>query len=162
MFSIFHMRFMFLFLVPTGRIFNSAKLQFGQIELLNKGIDDANRIILANSIFQAFRKKCALPAIHALNKALHLIPRKSRTGIITRESIRPARFYTARVIRVDVAISEPCPGRRQYRTCTGQRWRALAKVRLNGIFWSAATARQCTSRATKWMADYCALAPPIS
>jgi hypothetical protein len=39
-----------------------------------------------------------LKASYALNKALHLIPRKSRAGIITRESIRPARFYTARVI----------------------------------------------------------------
>ena len=41
---------------------------------LNKGVDDPKRIILANPIFQAFRKKCALPAIYALNKALHLIP----------------------------------------------------------------------------------------
>jgi sulfate permease, SulP family len=53
---------------------NSAKLQFGQIELLNKGVDDANRIILANPIFQAFGKKRALPTIYAFNKALHLIP----------------------------------------------------------------------------------------
>jgi hypothetical protein len=30
--------------------------------------------ILANPIFQAFRKQCALPAIHPLNKALHPIP----------------------------------------------------------------------------------------
>jgi hypothetical protein len=64
---------------PAGCLgVNSAKLQFGQIEPLNKGVDDANRIILANPIFQAFRKKCALPAIYTLNKALHLIPRKSR------------------------------------------------------------------------------------
>jgi hypothetical protein len=61
-------------------------------------VDDANRIILANPIFQAFRKKCALPAIYALNKAFHPIPRKSRAGIITRESIRSTRFYTARVL----------------------------------------------------------------
>jgi hypothetical protein len=54
--------------------FNSAKLQFGQIELLSKCVEDANRIILANPIFQAFRNKCALPAFYALNKALHLIP----------------------------------------------------------------------------------------
>ena len=77
---------------------NSAKPQFGQIELLNKGFDDANRVILANPIVQAFRKKCALPATYALNKALHPIPRKSRVGIITRESTRAARFYTARVL----------------------------------------------------------------
>src|SRR5262249_14580711 len=92
---------------PAGCLWvNAAKLQFGQIELLNKGVDDPNRIILANPIFQAFRKKCTLPAIYALNKPLHLIPRKSRAGIITRESIRPARFYTARVNRVGFTISE--------------------------------------------------------
>jgi hypothetical protein len=38
----------------------------------------------------------------------------------------------------------------------------LAKVRFNGIFWSAATARQCISRATKSMAAYFERAPPIS
>jgi hypothetical protein len=54
---------------PAGCLgVNSAKLQFGQIELLNKGIDDANRIILANPIFQAFKKKRALPAIYASTK----------------------------------------------------------------------------------------------
>jgi hypothetical protein len=37
-------------------------------------MNHANRIILANPIFQAFRKQCALPAIHPLNKALHPIP----------------------------------------------------------------------------------------
>jgi hypothetical protein len=40
----------------------------------DKDINHANRIILANPIFQAFRKQCALPAIHPLNKALHPIP----------------------------------------------------------------------------------------
>ena len=54
---------------PAGCLgVNSVKLQFGQIELLNKGIDDANRIILANPIFQAFGKKCALPAIYTSTK----------------------------------------------------------------------------------------------
>jgi hypothetical protein len=48
-----------------------AKLR--KIECVDKDIDRANRIILANPIFQAFREQRALPAIHALNEALHLI-----------------------------------------------------------------------------------------
>jgi hypothetical protein len=59
---------------------NSAKLQFGPIELLNKDVDDENRIILANPIFQAFSKKCALTAIYALNKAFHLSPPQITRG----------------------------------------------------------------------------------
>jgi hypothetical protein len=53
---------------------NPAKPKPGQIEPPDKDINHANRIILANLIFQAFRKKGALPAIHPLNKALHPIP----------------------------------------------------------------------------------------
>src|SRR5439155_17035158 len=39
---------------------------------------DANRIILANPILQALRKQRVLPALRALNKALHLIPLANR------------------------------------------------------------------------------------
>jgi hypothetical protein len=64
---------------PAGCLgINPAEPKLHQIETINKDIDHANRIVLANPIFQAFRKKCALPAIYALNKALHPIPRKSR------------------------------------------------------------------------------------
>jgi hypothetical protein len=48
---------------------NPAKPKPGQIEPPDKDINHANRIILANLIFQAFRKKGALAAIHPLNKA---------------------------------------------------------------------------------------------
>jgi hypothetical protein len=41
---------------------------------VDKDVDHANRIILANPILQALRKQRVLPAIRALNKALHLIP----------------------------------------------------------------------------------------
>ena len=44
------------------------------------------------------------PAIYALNKALHLTPRKF-TLRNHNESIRPTRFYTARVI---FNVSHPC------------------------------------------------------
>jgi len=53
---------------PAGGLgINPAKPKLGQI-------NHANRIILANPIFQAFRKQCALAAVHPPNKALHPIP----------------------------------------------------------------------------------------
>jgi hypothetical protein len=50
----------------------------------------------AASIFQAFRKKGALPAIHPLNKALHPIPPQIAQESYRKNHINP-RFYTARV-----------------------------------------------------------------
>src|SRR3984957_12175203 len=49
------------------------KPKFGQIEFVDIDIDHANRIVLADPVFQAFRKKCALTAIRPLNKAPHPI-----------------------------------------------------------------------------------------
>src|SRR5450830_2083148 len=60
-----------------------AKPKFGQIEFLDKDIDHANRIVLADPVCHAFRKQRALPAIRPLNEALHLIPPQ-----IVRESYR--------------------------------------------------------------------------
>ncbi len=51
-----------------------AKPKLGEIEFLDKYVDHPNRIVLANPVFQAFRKQRALPAIRALDKALHPIP----------------------------------------------------------------------------------------
>ena len=45
-----------------------------QIEFIDKHVDHLNRIILANPVFHAFGKQCALPAIHSLNEAPHQIP----------------------------------------------------------------------------------------
>jgi hypothetical protein len=39
----------------------------------DKDVDHANRIVLADPVFQAFRKQRVLPAICRLNEALHLI-----------------------------------------------------------------------------------------
>src|ERR1039458_7734118 len=50
-----------------------AKPQIRQIEFLDKDIDHANRIVLADPVCHAFRKQRALPAIRPLNEALHLI-----------------------------------------------------------------------------------------
>src|SRR5262245_33363828 len=64
-----------------------------QIEFLDKDVDYANGIVLADPVFQAFRKQRALPAIRALNEAPHpILPR-----IISRESHQTSRFHTDRV-----------------------------------------------------------------
>jgi len=44
-------------------------IDYGQIKLLDGDVDHANGIVLADPVFQAFRKQRALTAIHALNEA---------------------------------------------------------------------------------------------
>src|SRR5262249_19116204 len=57
---------------PTGCLrIDPAKAKLAQIEFLNKNVDHANGIVLINPVFQAFWKQRALPAICALNEALH-------------------------------------------------------------------------------------------
>src|SRR6266446_10763970 len=63
-----------------------------KIEFVDKHIDRANRIILANPIFQAFREQLALPAIHPLNEAPHLILQQPNQ--LLRESHEARRFHT--------------------------------------------------------------------
>src|ERR1039457_5552695 len=85
---------------PTGYLgFDPAEPKLSQIEFIDKDIDDPNRIVLADPVFQAFRKQRALPAIRALNKSIHPIPRPAIcAGIIPRESNNAVRFHTASVI----------------------------------------------------------------
>jgi hypothetical protein len=78
---------------PAGGLgINPAKPKLGQIEPPDKDINHANRIILANPIFQAFRKQCALPAIHPLNKALHPIPPQIAQESYRKNHINPRVF----------------------------------------------------------------------
>ena len=60
----------------------------GQIEFLDKDVDHPNRIILADPVFQALRKQRALPAIRALNKALHPILRSARIILRSNHTLR--------------------------------------------------------------------------
>src|SRR5260370_4758155 len=53
------------------------------ISIVHKDVDHPNRIVLADPVFQAFRKQRALTAIRALNEASHPIPPQ-----IARESYR--------------------------------------------------------------------------
>src|ERR1700722_13053638 len=76
---------------PAGRLtFKPDELKAGQIKPINKGVDDANRIVFANPVLQAFRKQRALAAILALNKALHLIPASQRGNLNARITPRAA------------------------------------------------------------------------
>ena len=52
-----------------------AKSKLGKIEFVDKDIDDPNRIVLTDPVFQQFRKQRALAAIRSLNEALHPILR---------------------------------------------------------------------------------------
>src|SRR5436190_2616909 len=63
---------------PAGRLgIDPAEPKPGQIEFVDKDLDYANRIVLADPVSQAFRKQRDLPTIRALNEAPHMIPRKS-------------------------------------------------------------------------------------
>jgi hypothetical protein len=79
---------------PAGYLgIDPAEPKLRQIQFLDKDIDHTNRIVLANPVFQAFRKKRPLPTIRALNEAPHLIPPQ-----IAQESYRenqiPRRVFT--------------------------------------------------------------------
>jgi hypothetical protein len=83
---------------PAGCLgIDPAKPKLAQIEFVDKDVDYANGIVLADPVFQVFRKQRALPAIRALNEAPDPIPR-NRAGIISRESHQAARFHTARTL----------------------------------------------------------------
>src|SRR5260370_37014301 len=62
---------------------NHADPKLGTIEPVDKDVDRRNRIVLADPVFQAFRKQRALTAIRHLNEAPHrILPQ------IARESYR--------------------------------------------------------------------------
>jgi hypothetical protein len=69
---------------PTGRLgLDPAESKLGQIELIDKDLDHANGVVLADPVLQAFGKQRALPPIYSLNEAPHPIPPQT-----TRESYR--------------------------------------------------------------------------
>src|SRR6187401_3345506 len=85
-----------------------------QIELVDKDIDRAYRIIFANPIFQALRKQRALLTIRALNEALHpMLPR-----ISARESHNTAFSHSQerKLARTDASTDGgSAPGRQHQR-----------------------------------------------
>ncbi len=59
---------------------NAAETQLTKTKRLDKSLDHANRIVLADPVFQAFREQRALTAVRSFNKTLHPIPRANRQG----------------------------------------------------------------------------------
>src|ERR1700738_5738383 len=69
---------------PAGHLgLDTVESKSGKIESVHKDVDHPNRIVLADPVFQAFRKQRALHPIRALNEASHPIPPQ-----IARESYR--------------------------------------------------------------------------
>ena len=61
---------------PTGHLrHNTRKAQRFQVEFVNEDIDDTHRIVFRHVVVQAVGKQCRLPAILALDEALHPDPR---------------------------------------------------------------------------------------
>src|SRR5215469_8067382 len=59
---------------PAGRLrIDPLEPKLAEVKLVDKDVDDSNRIVLMNPVFQAFRKQRALPSIRPLNKPLHTI-----------------------------------------------------------------------------------------
>lgn len=67
--------------VKAGATFSGA-LRTRSPKTIRQSWPPPSPFILVDPIFQAFRKKCALPAIRPLNKAPHPIPRNSRRSRI--------------------------------------------------------------------------------
>jgi hypothetical protein len=77
---------------PAGYLgIDPVEPKLGQIELIDKDVDHPNRIVLADPVFQAFRKQRDLTAIRPLNEAPHPIPRKLRGNHIAR--IKSSRAF---------------------------------------------------------------------
>jgi len=87
--------------LPRGRPAESKSASF---EFLDKDVDYANRIVLADPVFQAFRKQRALPAIRALDEALI----RSSANHIARITPNEA-FHTARSLATEeIEAAQPC------------------------------------------------------
>ena len=70
---------------PTGCLgVDPVKSDLGQIEFLDKDVYHPNRIVLADRVFQAFRKQRALPAIRPSTKRLIRSSRISRKNLTAR------------------------------------------------------------------------------
>ena len=50
---------------------DTLETQFAQIEMLDEGINDPDRIVLRDVIIEMFRKQGALASVLTLNKTLH-------------------------------------------------------------------------------------------
>ena len=98
-----------------GRLgIDPAKPKTGQIEFLDKDVDRANRIVLADPVFQAFRKQRGLTAIDPQRSASSTPPQIAaesyRENQMQRVFTQPGSFATIRrclpVVRLALIATE--------------------------------------------------------
>src|SRR3972149_6079045 len=79
---------------PTGYLgLDPVEPKLSQIEFIDKNINDANRIVLADPVFQTFRKQRGLPAIRPFTEAPHpTLPQAARESY--RENQIQRRVFT--------------------------------------------------------------------
>jgi hypothetical protein len=82
---------------------DATKSKLGQIEFFYEDIDHASRIVLADPVFQAFRKQRGLTAIAPLNKVPHpILRRKTAESYSANQIIR--RVFTQPEPQTDVVL----------------------------------------------------------
>jgi hypothetical protein len=81
----------------------------GKIEFVHKDVDHPNRIVLADPVFQAFRKQRALHPIRALNEAPHPIPPQIAWESYRENQIRRRVFTQPGSIRVTLTLRRSLP-----------------------------------------------------
>ena len=86
----------FIDAITTGKLgvsqYDLKDPKLGQIEFFDEDIDHANRIVLADPVFQAFRKQRGLTAINPLNEAPHpILPHIAQNYPANDQAMR---FYT--------------------------------------------------------------------
>ena len=58
---------------PTGGLwFYTLETEVTEIKFINEGVDDSDRIVLSNIIFQRLREQCTLVSVLTFNKTLHV------------------------------------------------------------------------------------------
>jgi hypothetical protein len=70
--------------------------QLLEIEVVDKRIDETNRIALVDPVIEAFRQQRRLSSIRTLDEVPHRIPRRFSKGIISL-LMQPGTFHTTRV-----------------------------------------------------------------
>jgi len=58
---------------PAGRSrLRVLEVQLGQVQLINEGIDDADRVVLADEVVKTFRKQDSLASVLTLDVSRHV------------------------------------------------------------------------------------------
>src|SRR5260370_20408961 len=136
---------------------NHADPKLGTIEPVDKDVDRPNRIVLADPVFQAFRKQRALTAIRPLNEAPHrILPQIARESyrenqiqqhVFTQPGSNASDRHAARPR--GMSASTPIASKRLHRSEMTRR--AIERTRLRGsarcAMAGASGANRLTSRA---------------